>query len=866
MVRSGRLRCCYRVNMMDQLLRVDYPTLVSRADLNYHAPVAAAVAGQPIGNGVMGTLVWTTPGAVAMQINRCDVLAVDKNHSGSREDATDYCGGCGGVTVDVGGRPFRGGPHFRQHLSLYRAECTVHGEGVTVRCLVHAAADLLVVEVEDTRNEPQPIRLTLSMWRDPVSKTAGHTASHGFQVRSQTVFLEQQFVEHDYYCASVAALRASGAETRMVESEDAAPVIEIAPGRGRKLVLLATAASWNAHRDLGGTAERVLRQAAGRTYEELATEHRRWWERFWSRTFVQLRSDDGVAEFMASVRTLQLYYLASTSRGKLPPKWNGSLFSVDGDARSWGSQFWVWTTEISYYPLHAADAGELSRPFFDMYVKQIPDARAAARQRWNAGGAFFLEAGPFDGPVVLSEDTAGEYQDVYLGEKPNSELSPEACARGLFECGLSQLADGRQPPHIDAGRFSYCSHIASSGSEIAVHAWWRYRYSGDAEWLATHAYPLLRETVEFYRHLARRDEDGSYHLYGLNQHEGYWGVNDGITDLAAIRGTAPLAIRAAEILDTDRELRLKWQELLDNLAPYPMGRDPDAVGKAADDIWAVGHRGASSHVQPDPAEGLMWPVFPFEDWTLETRDPRTDEIVRKFAAGNSTRVSLLTGEPWGDAIYGSATRTPIVGSRTGRGADLPLILASYYHHMSRAGSDGRRLPNGLSVFEGPTAQSIEHLGAISMALNEALLQSVSPRPGDPEVIAVFPAWPKTWDACFRLLARGGFLVSSAIRNGRVTFVDVESRRGEPCRLRNPWGLPVDVTGDAGSDRMDGDVCSFETRPGGHYRILPRGGAQPAPEVISAAPRSTIPAYSVVLPDGTVAHGALGIESRTPATT
>ena len=844
---------------MDQLLRADYPALVSRSDLRYEEPVEAAVAGQPVGNGVMGTLVWTTPGAVAMQVNRCDVLAVDKNHAGSREDAADYCGGCGRVTVDVGGRPFRGGPHFRQHLSLYRAECTVQGEGVTVRCLVHAAADLLVLEVEDARDLPQPIRVTLSMWRDPVSATGEHTASHDFLVRSQTLFLRQQFVEEDYFCGSAVALRASDAEVQIAESGATERVIELAPGRGRRLLLLASAASWNAGVDLCGAAERVLRQAAGQTYDQLAAEHRHWWERFWSRTFVRLRSDDGIAEFMESVRTLQLYYLASTSRGTLPPKWNGSLFSVDGDARSWGSQFWVWTTEISYYPLHAADAGELTRPFFDMYVKQLPDACRAARQRWNAGGAFFLEAGPFDGPVVLPRGAAREFQDVYLGRKPNTELSPEARARGLFECGLSQLADGREPPHIDAGRYSYCSHIASSGSEIALHAWWRYRYSGDAEWLATHGYPLLRETVEFYRHLARKDENGIYHLYGLNQHEGYWGVNDGVTDLAAIRGTAPLAIRAAKILGRDPELRLQWQDLLDNLAPYPMGGDADAVGRAADDIWAVGHRGASSHVQADPPEGLMWPIFPFEDWTLETHDPRTDAIARKFAAENSMRVSLLTGEPWGDAIYGSATRTPIVGSRTGRGDDLPLILASYYHHMSRGASQGTPLPNGLSLFEGPTAQSIEHLGSISMALNEALLQSVSPRPGEPEVIAVFPAWPKAWDACFRLLARGGFLVSSAIRNGGVAFVDVESRRGERCRLRNPWGLPVAVTGDTGSDLMDGDVISFATRAGGRYRLLPHGWEQPAAELVSAAPQSAAPKYSVVLPDGTVAQGAFGIE-------
>ncbi len=65
----------------------------------------------------------------------------------------------------------------------------------------------------------------------------------------------------------------------------------------------------------------------------------------------------------------------------------------------------------------------------------------------------------------------------------------------------------------------------------------------------------------------------------------------------------------------------------------------------------------------------------------------------------------------------------------------------------------------MSLFEGPTAASVEHLGLLSVTLQEALLQSVSSRPGKPEVIRVFPAWPPEWDASFRLLARGGFLIS-----------------------------------------------------------------------------------------------------------
>ena len=86
-----------------------------------------------------------------------------------------------------------------------------------------------------------------------------------------------------------------------------------------------------------------------------------------------------------------------------------------------------------------------------------------------------------------------------------------------------------------------------------------------------------------------------YHLYGLNQQEGFWGINDGVVDLGAIRGTAPLAIRAAEILGVDADLRDKWREFLKHLPPYPMGRDPgsQALGRGmmADDVWSVGHLG-----------------------------------------------------------------------------------------------------------------------------------------------------------------------------------------------------------------------------------------------------------------------------------
>jgi len=55
------------------LSAVDFRRLVSRADLVYEKPVLRSEEGIPIGNGRMGTLVWTTPQQLRFQINRLDV-------------------------------------------------------------------------------------------------------------------------------------------------------------------------------------------------------------------------------------------------------------------------------------------------------------------------------------------------------------------------------------------------------------------------------------------------------------------------------------------------------------------------------------------------------------------------------------------------------------------------------------------------------------------------------------------------------------------------------------------------------------------------------------------------------------------------
>lgn len=846
---------------------VDYRALIGRADLLYERHVEHPVQGQPIGNGRTGTMVWTTPGAIHFQINRSDLFSVNKHHAGDYADPADYCSACAQVTLEVGGTPFaNGAPDFSQRLSLHDAECTVRGGGVIARCFVAATADLsqpadlFVVEIDDERADPQPLRVTLSMWRAPEVRTGNHLAAYTFAEHSPNaeeaggdrVTLSQQFTEGGHYCASAVTMGGDGASLDAAVSAPGRRTLLLPPASGRSTLLLSSAVSWSSDEDVEHMALEKVDAALTEGVRSLHSNHLAWWKGFWERTFVHLHSEDGLADFMERVRTLHLYYMASSSRGSFPPKWNGSIFTTDGDKRNWGAQFWVWTMEMHYYALMAADADDLSEPFFRMYANQLDACRTAAAQRWGVAGAFYPETTPFDGPVELPDALAEEFRAVFLGHRPAEALSTRLRELCRYEHHLlTQLypLQGRTD-----SRVCWISHLATTACELALQAWWRYRFNGDVDWLHTTAYPLLRGTVEFYRGLAVRGEDGSLHLHGLNQHEDFWGVDDGIWDLAAIRGAAPIAIAVAEKLDTDADLRQAWQEMLDDLTPYPMGDDPQAQaltgGVLAEDLWAAARVGLVDG-QQNPEDVWLAPVFPFEDWTLETRLPATDAIVQKLLDLAPRMNSILRGDDCNTAI-----RTPIVAVRAGRGDELPAILAAYYAAFGA-------LENGWSLFEGHgeienQAHSIEPLGCISFLLQEGLLQGVSPRPGQPEIISLFPAWPEHWEASFRLLTRGGFLVSSAMRKGEVESVEIESRRGETCRLRNPWGTTCTMIENGAPEReLDGDILQFATVAGGLYRLFPAGRTEPAPVRI-APPAAPSPAvYQVNLPNGAAVQGVLG---------
>ena len=117
---------------------------------------------------------------------------------------------------------------------------------------------------------------------------------------------------------------------------------------------------------------------------------------------------------------------------------------------------------------------------------------------------------------------------------------------------------------------------------------------------------------------------------------------------------------------------------------------------------------------------------------------------------------------------------------------------------------------------------MEPMSNYCTGINEMMLQS------NEEKIRVFPAVPAAWDSipmAFILLARGAFLVSASRNNSaEVTQVGVKSLKGNLCRLQNPWGdKKCEVLrcrdGRKVSVKTGGDgVLAFSTQTGEEYVV------------------------------------------------
>jgi hypothetical protein len=838
------------------LLAVDQRKIVSRADLSFNEPTNRSEEGLPVGTGRMGSLVWTSPSSLKLQINRVDVFANNGATNSFPERHSDYSNGCASVDVDFVdfGEDVFVAPEFSQCLSVYEGIVATKGKGVATRVVASQDRDVIAIEVEDSRERPTPVSVDLRMLRyqaqfelgrnfdltsqhATVMRTRNQTATSRLHVLDQRIALTQSFDEGSFHCASGVAISIVGRDAKAKYVNETTVRLSAAGGKGRFTILIGSAASFDPKADLAQLAAAEVVTLEKTPFEQVLAGNRGWWDEFWKRSFVFLRSKDGTAEQVEQAHTYLLYLMASSSRGAFPPRFGGLIWSTNADLREWGAQYWWHNTSCYYDALRSANHDELLAPVFSMYNGMADNAARAAREQWGSAGIFVPETTTFDGLPPLPDDIAAEMRDLYLGRKPWEQRSYRFKEFAYPKTPHSSRWNWKGPEtwqdgiltFNDKGRGAHGQvlHIFSSQAKIAHLYWVHYENTLDGDFLRTKAYPFIKGVAEFYRNYPnlKKGEDGKYHIYDVNNHEPVWGAQDTSEEITGLRGILPLAIRGAAILGVDPELAAKWRELLENMAPFAtnaMAGSPVPRAENEPIKWVVGLNPIWGKTD---VPGIA-PLLNNDIVTIATKDP---ELLAQ------ARASFDATYPNG---FGPKTparvlnRNGIAAAHLGRGDILRYMLPNQLNCLEPEtdfcdwDGVGRQavLRNRLTLREGPGAIDAQRLGRVSEAMQLGLMQSVPANPGEDAIIHVFAAWPKEWDAAYTLRARGGFLVSSSQRAGVTEFVEIDSELGSFCQLKNPWPYRTARLyrdGQAGEE-LSGPLFSFRTKKGENLVIVPSG--------------------------------------------
>jgi hypothetical protein len=488
-----------------------------------------------------------------------------------------------------------------------------------------------------------------------------------------------------------------------------------------------------------------------------------------------MHSESGQADFVEANYDYFLYLMASSSRGDFPPRFGGLLWFTDGDMSRWGSQYWWANTSAYYNNLMPANRMELMDPLFKLYSGMLDAAALAARQQWGTKGIWIPETTFFNGPEKLPEQIAHELQELSLARKPMEEQSAEfvryANNKNRHNSRWNFRADGdwKEGYYVfqskGSGAFGHTSHILGVAARLGNLAWQKYQFTRDEKFLREQAYPIIRGAAEFYRNFPNLQKDESG-VYHINH------TNSG--ESAWNSRDAPYEVTCMHLI-------------------FPL------AARAAEIL------GVDADLQPQ--------------WR---------EIKEHLVAAPAGRTGAAAGAPYGSFVYnGPEAIDPVGPQAEWKRRFLGFTrLGSFIDPPGIGGAQIFR--NRLRLREGPGAIDAEHIAGLSMGIHTTMLDSHPDSLTNQEPVSILNQWPADWDAAFRLLARGGFVVSAAQIGGKTPLVEIVSQFGGEFRLANPWkaeGVTLYRNGRRAED-LSGETLVFATSKG---------------ETVTAVPRNTTPA-------------------------